>query len=148
MIEDDGREAEEPRRISGAQWMLAGIIVALAAGGIAYRLLVSHRLEQTSALFIGIPSLLAVILALTPRAKSVMGIVFKGMTIALLLSAPLLGEGFICILMAAPIFYLVAFIVALVIRRIRRSPNLGPGGMLGLSLVPLLLMSLEGTEPR
>ena len=139
-------EDVEPRRITRAQWTLAAIIVALAAGGVAYRLLVKHRLEQTSALFIGIPSLVALVLALTPRAKSIMGIVMKGMTIALLLSAPLLGEGFICILMAAPIFYLVAFLVAFVIGRIRRNPDLGPGGMLGLTLVPLLVMSFEGTR--
>ncbi len=140
-------DEDERRRITPAQWTLAGIIVAFAAGGIAYRLLVKHRLEQTSALFIGLPALVALILALTPRAKSVMGIVMKGTTIALLLSAPILGEGFICIVMAAPIFYLVAFIVALVIKRIRSNPDLGPGGMLGLPLVPLLLMSLEGTHP-
>ena len=106
-------EVDERRRIKPAQWALAGIIVALTASGIAYRLLVLHRLEQTSALFIGLPALLALVLALTPRAKSVTGIVMKGTTIALLLSAPILGEGFVCILMAAPIFYLIAFIVAL-----------------------------------
>jgi hypothetical protein len=137
----------EPRRISRAQWTLAAIIVALAAGGVAYRLLVNHKLEQTSALFIGIPSLVALVLALTPRAKSIMGIVMKGVTLALLLSAPLLGEGFVCILMAAPIFYLVAFIVAFVIKRVRSNPDLGPGGMLGLTLLPLLVMSFEGTHP-
>jgi len=143
VTDDDGRE---PPRISRAQWALAAIIVALAAGGIAYRLLVKHRLEQTSALFIGIPSLVALVLALTPRAKSIMGIVMKGVTLALLLSAPLLGEGFVCILMAAPLFYLVAFLVAFVLKRLRGKPDLGPGGMLGLTL-PLVLMSLEGTHP-
>src|SRR5262249_3061550 len=87
------------------------------------------------------------ILALTPRAKSIMGIVMKGTTIALLMSAPILGEGFICIVMATPIFYLVAFIVGFVIKKIRQNPSLGPGGMLGLTLVPIFLMSLEGTRP-
>ena len=140
-------DVDERRRIKPAQWALAGIIVALTAGGIAYRVLVVHRLEQTSALFIGIPSLVALVLALTPRAKSVKGIVMKGTTLALLLSAPILGEGFVCILMSAPIFYLVAFIVAVVIRKIRGNPHLGPGGMLALPLAPLLLMSLEGTHP-
>src|SRR5437870_12961066 len=102
-------------RFSPAQFAVAAIIIAVAVGGFVYRQMVDHEIEQSAALFIGLPALLAVILALTPRAKSTIGITMKGITIALLLSGPLLGEGFICILMAAPLFYAVGIIVALLI---------------------------------
>ncbi|HEV3042201.1 MAG TPA: hypothetical protein VHA33_30860 [Candidatus Angelobacter sp.] len=88
-------------------WLVSGIAVA----GIAYRLVLGMRLEQTALLFIGIPSILAILVAATPRAKSVTGAIMKAITIALLLSGPFLGEGFICIIMAAPLFYLVGAIV-------------------------------------
>ena len=131
-------------RFSHAQIALAAIIVAVAAGGVAYRLLVHHRLEQTAVLFIGLPAVLALILALTPRAKSPVGITMKGLTIALLLSGPLLGEGFICIVMAAPIFYAVGIIVALLVTLSRRKP--GQPGAYAIVLLPLLLSSLEGVS--
>lgn len=137
-----------PRRISRAQWTLAGLIVALAIGALLYRLLVSHRLEQTAALFIGLPAVLAAILALTPKAQSNTGMILKGMILALLMSGPVLGEGFICIVMAAPIFLLVGLLIGLTLDwRKRRAEDRGTG-TLGLALCPLLLMSLEGLNPR
>lgn len=58
-------------------WLLAGLIVAMGVGSVLYRWLVIHRLEQTSLLFIGIPLVLAIVLALTPKAKSATGMVSR-----------------------------------------------------------------------
>ena len=90
-----------------ARWPLVGIIVVFAVGSMTYRILKMEHLQQTSALFIGLPALLAILLAMTGPAKSATGVVFKGLTLLLLLSGILLGEGFICIVIAAPLFYLV-----------------------------------------
>lgn len=128
--------------IKNKQWTLAILIAALAVASILYRLLVLHKLEQTAMLFIGLPSILAIVLALTPQAQSATGVIMKGMTIALLMSGPILGEGFICVLMAAPLFYLVGAIVGTVVDRRRRPPFLR-----ALVLLPLLLTSLEGATP-
>jgi hypothetical protein len=128
--------------IKKSQWTLVALILALAAGGILYRLLVLEQLEQTAMLFIGLPTILAVVLALTPQEKSATGVIVKGMTIALLMSGPILGEGFICVLMAAPLFYLVGIIVGVVVDRRRRPPFLR-----AMVLLPLLLTSLEGATP-
>jgi hypothetical protein len=123
-----------------------GLVAGIAVAGLAYRLVVSQHLEQTALLFIGIPAILAVIVAATPRAKSVTGSIMKAITIALLLSGPLLGEGFICILMAAPLFYLVGAIVGLIIASAKRH---GKSTMVScLVLVGLLPMSSEGLHPR
>jgi hypothetical protein len=132
-----------PYRISSAQWSLVGITLALAVAAVLYRVLVLGRLEQTAGLFIGLPTVIAIILALTPRAKSVTGLILRGTTIALLLSGPLLGEGFICILMAAPLFYLVGAVVGLIIDNQRKKSQ----RLYAVVLLPLLLSSLEGTTP-
>ena len=133
-----------------AQWTLAGLILAAALGAVAYRLLKLGHLDQTAALFVGLPTLLALALALGSRSRSATGMVMKGVTIALLLSGPLLGEGFICIVMAAPLFYLVAFLAVSVYNWVARRG--GRDGTvrrdaLGLMLAPFLLMSVEGTSP-
>jgi hypothetical protein len=68
------------------------------------------------------------------------------MTIALLMSGPILGEGFICIIMAAPLFYLVGAIIGLLIDRARRKDK--SVALHAVLLLPLLLSSLEGTTPE
>jgi hypothetical protein len=68
----------------------------------------------------------------------------KGLTLALLLSGPLLGEGFICILMASPIFYLIGLLVGAIVdwKRQKRKTTLS------CLLLFLLPMSFEGSSPR
>jgi len=118
------------------------LILAVTAGSIAYRLLVIGRLEQTSLLFIGIPGLLAIVLAMTPKAKTAKGAVIRGTMIALLLSGPLLGEGFICILTATPIFLVVGLVIAAIADHMKsRKPT-----TLFCIAVILLPVSMEGTS--
>jgi hypothetical protein len=130
---------------------LVGLAFALAAGALLYRLLVWGRLEQTSALFIGVPTLLTIWVALLPPAKTGMGTAMRATTLALLMSGILLGEGFLCILFSAPLFYLIAYVVAYVVEgyRGRRSTDSSPGGsrLRALVLLPLLASSLEGVTP-
>jgi len=134
-----------PERITASQWTLVGIIFALAIGGALYRLFVYEHLEQTASLFITLPAVLAVVLTLTPKAKSAFGITMKGITIALLMSGPILGEGFICILMAAPLFYLVGGLLAIAIESARKRDRARSGYL--VVLLPLLA-GLEGTSPQ
>lgn len=130
------------------RWALPFLALAITAGCLMYRILVLKQLEQTGLLFAGIPALLAVIVACTPKAKTLIGGTLKATTFFLLLSAPLLGEGFICILMAAPIFYAVALAVAAVIREIRSSVKNRKQTILPcLALIGILPMSLEGSRP-
>lgn len=118
------------------------VITALAVTSFFYRLLVMRKLEQTSALFIGIPTVLAFIVAFTPSTKSVTGGIMKAMTLGLLMSGILLGEGFICILMAAPLFYLVGAVVGLIIGTSQKKNRTT---MNCVALLLLLPMALEGT---
>ena len=138
---------ERPNARTRAQWALVGVIVTLALGAAAYRLLKAQGLDETAALFIGLPTLLAVALALTPKAKSATGMIMKGLTIALLLSGPLLGEGFICILMASPLFYLVGATVGLAFDSARKRRASRGRALHSLVILPLLVMSVEGLSP-
>lgn len=134
-----------PPRFSSGQLGCAGIIAAVSGAVVYYHAVHGAGLQQTAALFIGLPTLLAILLVLTPRAKTATGAVVKGTTVALLASAPLLQEGFICILMASPLIYFVAVVIGLVVDYSRRRN----GEALGLApILPLLLMSLEGTSPE
>ena len=88
------------------------LIIVLIIAHFAFRLLNDIDIEQTSILFVGIPALITLLIvkyAKTP--KSAYGVVFLTMTIFLLLSSVLLGEGTICIIMMAPIFYAVAAVI-------------------------------------
>ncbi len=134
------KESKQPSR---AQWGLVLLILSLAAARLGYMLLTNNGLKETAALFVGLPAIIALIIALTPQAKSVTGMVLKATTIALLLALISLQEGGICILMAAPLFYAVALVIGLLLDIARREQK----GIYGFLLLPILLLSsLEGTH--
>lgn len=81
-------------KIEPAQWSVVAIVVAIAAGAFLYKLLIHERLGHSAAMFLGIPAVLAILLALAPKAKTVTGGILKGITLALLVVASLLGEGY------------------------------------------------------
>jgi hypothetical protein len=124
---------------------LVGIILSLALAVVVYRLLHAHQLDETAALFIGLPTILATALALTPKAKSPTGMIMKGITIALLMSGPVLKEGFVCIVLASPLFYLVGAIVGWAVGLARRRRD--GVRVYSLVLLPLMLLSTEGLTP-
>ena len=130
------------RQLDRSVWNLIFVILAVAGASIMYHIIVMKRLEQTSLLFIGIPTVLALIVACTPKPKSAMGGVLRATTLGLLISGAFLGEGFVCILMASPLFYLVAIIIGAA--RNSRNRTVLPALVL-LGFVP---MSIEGTHPK
>jgi hypothetical protein len=136
---------------NSAQRSLIVAVIGLVAVSLLFRLLVTSELQHTSLVFIGIPAVLAIIVALTPPAKSFTGMIVKVMTLALLMSGILLGEGFICILMAAPLFYVVGIAIGLVadLRRKRRAQAEGLSfkSIVFLSVV-LAPAGLEGVVQR
>jgi hypothetical protein len=129
-----------------SQWPLFFCVLVIGVAGIAYTLLRRHKLYDTAALYIGLPLLLALGLSLTPRTRSAMGATMKGITIALLLSAAVFQEGYICILFASPIFYAVGAIIAALIdssrKRMDRNSKIQTAG----AVTVLSLLSLEGTS--
>ena len=64
-------ETEEPDKIGPARWTVIAVAVAFAAGSFLYRYLTPNHRWQSSAMFIGLPTVMAVLLAMTPKAKTV-----------------------------------------------------------------------------
>lgn len=135
----------DKRALKTARGRFAVVVIALAIALGVYRMLRASDLNSSALLFIGIPAILALIVALSPPAKTTVGMVFRTITIALLLTGILFIEGTICIILAAPIFYLVGLLVALVIDWARREWNRRKN--VALFLAPLLFLSMEGVTP-
>jgi hypothetical protein len=135
---------EQNRKIEPAQWRVVAIIVAFAAGSVLYKLLMHDQLGHSAAMFLGIPAVLAILLAIAPRAKTATGGILKGITLALLVVAPLLGEGYLCILVASPLFYIVGVVVGLAMDRQRRRRD----ATLSCVVLILLPMCFEGVVPQ
>jgi hypothetical protein len=135
--------ATSPRRAA------VGVILAVAAASIVFRLLKHGHLEHSSLVFIGIPTLLAIFMvAVVGPARTTTGLILKAITIALLVSGIFLGEGFICILMASPLFMLVGVIIGQIAdsdywRHTRRGRRI-----MSVTVLPLLILgSMEGVLP-
>jgi hypothetical protein len=135
-----GTRRFEDRFLSGHRREIILTVVGLALFSLARTLLVGAGAEQTAALFIGLPTLFAVLVALLPPARSMTGLLLRLTTLALMVSGVLLAEGFICVLMAAPLFLGVAVVAGVLLDLLRTR---GPVVRV-VAIAPLLLLSLEG----
>src|SRR5690242_17285527 len=121
-------------------WLIA--ILGAVTASLYYRLMVNYRLEQTSALFIGVPALIAAICVLTPSPHSATGTAVKSVTLFLCIAGIFLGEGFICILMASPLFFIGAIANGVARDRARKNGPMVPC----MVLILFMGMSLEGVN--
>ena len=142
----DNRPKEEEQGISRDQWWLISLVLALTAGSLMYRMLVRADMTHSAAMFLGVPAVLAILLGLTAKAKTLTGGIVKGITLFLLIVAPLLGEGYLCILIASPIFYLVGIVIGLIADAGRKHDR--QKATLSCVAVIFLPMCLEGIVPE
>jgi hypothetical protein len=127
------------------QRRLVVLILALAAASVAFQLLYVGGLRHSAAVFIGIPTLIALIVARSEKPATGTGVVMRVITLALLLSSIVFAEGMVCILFAAPIFYLVGYVAAKAVGAIAGTRRGQRGFMLFLVIV--LPTGVEGTLP-
>jgi hypothetical protein len=128
--------------------VLAGIIVAVAIASVAFRLISRVGLHQSAALFIGIPTLLAIAAVFSPTPKSAVGVACKSVTIGLLVSLVFLGEGIICVAMSAPLFYLVAILIGKVVDEMNEDEPSGRSRLYScIALMAFAPMTMEGVVP-
>ncbi|MFF5212052.1 hypothetical protein [Streptosporangium sp. NPDC000396] len=120
-----------------ARVIVAGMLVALFAAFLLYRVLHAGHLEQTALFYVGIPAVIAVTVVLTAKPRSATGMIMATMTVGLALAGPLLGEGIVCLVMSAPLFYFVGLLIGLVADAVRdRGTN--------AFVVPVLLLAAIG----
>lgn len=124
--------------------MIIGLI-GLGITGFFFHFLRFQSLHGSALFYVAVPLILAYVFLNTMPSKTHTGAILKGITIVMLLSGPLLQEGFICIIMAAPLFYLLGGIIGAFFDYYERKHNNKIHSSTLLSL--FLLMSLEGTHP-
>lgn len=127
-----------------AHRQLIALIAGAALAIITYRVLVANNLEQTSALFIGIPAVLAIAVSLMARPRSAIGTSLKATVITLLISGIFLDEGFVCIVMAAPLFLCVAVIIGALVERTRNRRS----SVKAVMVLAFLPFTMEGVHPE
>jgi len=138
----------KPAKLTSHQRRLVIIILLSAGLGIVVHMLRFTGLEGSALLYIGIPTFIALAFAsASPNAsnsKTVMGSTLKAITFIILISGPILQEGFVCMVMVAPIFYIVGALVAWPIDHFRKKKI--KSNSLKVFILPtiLLAMSMEG----
>lgn len=116
------------------------VVAALFAGMLAYKLLHAGHLEQTAVFYVGVPAVIALTVVLTARTRSATGTIMAVLTVGLALAGPLLGEGIVCLVFAAPLFYLVGLAIGLFADWVGR----GRKGVNAVAVPLLVLVALEG----
>lgn len=115
--------------------LLYVIVGVLVIASVAFRMLNNYKLEQTTLLFVGIPTLITLLLIRYSKTpKSMYGVVFKTITLFLLMSAILFGEGLVCVIFMAPIFYGTAAIIVWIISSFKNRSKLNM-----FAIIPLFL---------
>lgn len=126
------------------RWMAFALFLVVSF--VLYRSLVISEKEQSSLMFVGLPTVLALLLCAAPPSKTITGSIMKGITMFLLMLAILWIEGFICILMAAPFFYSIGFIIGIFADKARAQKHIS---RMHCTVVAVILMcSLEGVNER
>lgn len=148
--EPDHRSSGQPEGFDGAapdpgqarrrrQVLMSAIVLAVAVLGVWVAAASGHR--DAAVLFVGLPALLALAIALLPPARSLHGAIASITAFVLLLASILMQEGAICVLLSAPLVFAVTHSVAALTRRLERRQQTA-------FLLPLVvLLSLEGIVP-
>ncbi len=132
----DPQTPDEPPVRGRASWILMGLITAF--GVVFFLLTVRSGRADSALLFVVLPCLLALLLAGRP-GRSTHGTVARATTIGLLLAAAALHEGAICVLLAAPLVFVVAHGTTALVRMARNSRR-------AYAVLPLPLLLLGGVE--
>lgn len=130
-------------KLTRRQKQLAWFVVVVAVLNAAYRLVYATGMQQTAVLFLGLPTLLAVLLAMSPRPKSYTGALLKWSSLGLLLATVVLPEGLICLVFVLPLVWAVCVVVGATLDLAKRHGR-SQGRTLAVGALPLVLLSLEG----
>ncbi|MFK8059106.1 MAG: hypothetical protein AB8B78_03350 [Polaribacter sp.] len=120
------------------------IIFVLSVASIVFRTLSKEGLEQTSLLFVGVPALITILIVrYTKKPKSAYGVAFLTITLFLLLCGILFGEGLVCIIFMAPIFYGVTAILVWFYEFLKK---IGKNKTYAIAILPILMLLFQPNE--
>jgi len=141
------------RWIRNKRWLQ--IILITAVFTVSVRLLITFELNDSALLYLAIPYLIALLLAFFRRREATASLVKKyaglcfDSLIVMLASSLVLFEGFLCVLMFMPIYF-IAVLIAFLIESLTYRYSKRPGkNDLKAHLLPylFLLLSVEGIVP-
>ena len=119
-------------------------VAILVVASVVYRSLGAIDLKQTSILFVGLPALITILVVkYTNPPKNAYGIVFRVITLFLLMSSILLGEGMVCILFAAPIFYGVGALAVFIYQYSKKRANNKDSNLHLIAPIPFILLIMQ-----
>ena len=122
ILADINIEEPKPKPLSKSWKITLNLLfLSIVAFVIYYEIIDYMELKTTSALFIGLPMLIGLLVVNLTRTRDTFEMTIQVTVIILCLVAPLLGEGSICILMAAPIFLGVNLVLVLIYQIINRK---------------------------
>lgn len=128
-------------KIENNKRALYGFVIALVIASLTFRILLDIEFEQTSILFVGIPALITlIVIKYSGTPKSIYGVVFKTLTLFLLMTSILFGEGLVCIIFMAPIFYGVAALIVVIIKLLKDKNK---SSLNTFILAPIILLIAE-----
>ncbi len=121
---------------------LASVLVVALVGSVLAHLSIDNNFADTGIYFVVIPGFLAILMTIapTPAYRDGFGI-FRGTVIAIFASALVVREGFICVVLASPLIFLI---VGLFVCAKRRVVDSRVGAAVTLPLL-FLLGGAEGT---
>ncbi|MCP4523516.1 MAG: hypothetical protein GY828_04830 [Candidatus Gracilibacteria bacterium] len=118
------------------------VVVILVIVSIAFRLTNDIGLEQSSILFIGLPALITVlVIRFSKRPKRLYGMMARVVTLFLLMSSILFGEGVPCIILASPLFYGVGALIIWIYNMTNKSNK-----MYSYAAIPIILLLVSDPQ--
>ena len=114
-------QKKHPKQL-GKNWKttLNILFVVIVIFVIGYKVINHVELKTTSALFIGMPTLIGLLIVNLTQTRSSYGMTVKASLIILCLIAPILGEGSICIIMMAPLFLAMNLLIVFIYKKINK----------------------------
>ncbi len=113
-------------------------VAVLVVASITFRWITEWNFEQTSILFVGLPAFITVLMVKYSKTPtSAYGLVFKVLTIFLLMMSIVLGEGVVCVIMTAPIFYGVAALIVFIVQLLKKRKKTK---LYSIVVIPTLLI--------
>lgn len=124
-------------------WHIINAVSAAVAASLFFLGVVGLGLERSAVLFVGLPTVIALVVVLMPAARTAVGVSLVATTLFLLVAALLFRVPIVGIVVAAPLIYLVALLLGLLIDRSRKRAHTD-AITYALLLAPFAIMSIEG----
>ena len=131
--------ASQPKR----QWQIVSVVGAAAVASLFYWGVTALGLERSAFLFVGLPTMIALVVALMPTSHTAVGVSLQATTLFLVIATLLFDVPMVGILVAAPLFYLISLLIGLLFDRSRKRSHTD-AITYALLLMPFAIMSLEG----